>query len=46
MSLINQNRKYCYRITHIQNLHHILEKGIVAKNFRPREGAADRKKYH
>ncbi len=32
MSLINQNRNYCYRITHIQNLPHILEKGIVAKN--------------
>lgn len=32
MSLINQNRNCCYRITHIQNLPHILEKGIVAKN--------------
>lgn len=32
MSLINANKSYCYRITHIQNLPHILEKGIVAKN--------------
>jgi hypothetical protein len=32
MSRINEHKRYCYRITHIQNLRHILDKGIVAKN--------------
>lgn len=32
MSLINRHRRYCYRITHIQNLPLILQNGIVTKN--------------
>lgn len=32
MSLINRNRRYCYRITHIRNLPLILQNGIVTKN--------------
>jgi hypothetical protein len=32
MSIINQNKKFCYRITHIGNLPLILEQGIVTKH--------------
>lgn len=31
MSVINAERKYCYRITHIQNMPYILEQGMVSK---------------
>jgi ssDNA thymidine ADP-ribosyltransferase, DarT len=36
--VINKDRKYCYRITHIQNLPLILENGIVTKNHRDADG--------
>jgi hypothetical protein len=36
--MLNKDRKYCYRITHIQNLPLILENGIVNKNHRDADG--------
>lgn len=36
--MINKNREYCYRITHIQNLPLILENGIVNKNHSDADG--------
>lgn len=30
--MVNQNRTFCYRITHRDNLEHILEHGLVNKN--------------
>lgn len=32
MALINSERKYCFRITHLQNLNCILENGLVTKH--------------
>lgn len=39
MSVINADRKYCYRIIHIQNLSYILEQGMVSKQH-PQANAA------
>lgn len=36
--MINKNKKYCYRITHIQNLPLILRHGILNKNHRDANG--------
>jgi hypothetical protein len=32
IAMINGNKKYCYRIAHIENLDYILDRGFVTKH--------------